>query len=338
MSGIDSGNLVLQGADSFIFYDDRIFAYDDMISVSVPNAEMQDLKGAVKAEEFFKIISKMPSEEIRLEVSDKNTWILKSRKARAELALVDFDYENRLNEIKISDDWIKVGDDFISGINFCKMSKNSTPLSGIYVKENHIMSTDGFQMNRFELKDSSLPEFWISDKSVAELSKFSELNNVQVQGNWVHFKSENNVVFSLKTLTATNYPFDKVNGLVENVNFAGMIHGEFPKGLKEVIERANVFDMNLESHSAVKLVFDGEGVEVSSANAVGNYSEKLLWEDGNKNFEKFELYVDSGMIVSASQKALEFYLQTFADKKAPRLYFVTDSSVHLMSTIILNKE
>ena len=143
MSGIEKGNPILQGADSFIFYKDRIYAYNDLISVSVPieNTEMlnENLEGAVKAEEFFKIINKMPSEEIQFEVSDNKSWILKSGKARAELALVEFDYEKRLNEIQISDNWIGLDDNFVTGLNVCRMAKNTTHLSGTFIKDKFII-------------------------------------------------------------------------------------------------------------------------------------------------------------------------------------------------------
>ena len=338
MSGIEKGNPILQGADSFIFYKDRIFAYNDMISVSVPieNTEMlsENLEGAVRAEEFFKIINKMPNEEIQFEVSDKNTWVLKSGKARAELALIEFDYEKRLNEIHISENWVDLEDDFLTGLNVCKMAKNTTPLSGTFIKGNYIMSTDGYQINRFKMKDCELPEFWVSDKSMAELLKFNKLNKIQKEptSNWVHFKSENDVVFSLKTLATNKYPFDKCGTLLDDVDLSALVKGKFPSGIKEVIERASVFNTNMDNHLAIKLIIGKEGVEVASENAIGNYSEMVAWEDGNKDFEEMVVYVDADMLMSASNKTLEFYLQKL-DNRPPRLYFKTDSSLHLMSTL-----
>lgn len=338
MSGIEKGNPILQGADSFIFYKDRIFAYNDMISVSVPieNTEMlsENLEGAVRAEEFFKIINKMPNEEIQFEISDKNSWVLKSGKARAELALIEFDYERRLNEIQITDDWIELDDDFITGLNICKMAKNTTPLSGTFIKDKYIMSTDGYQINRFEMKDCVLPEFWVSDKSMNELLKFTKLNKIQknVGSNWVHFKSENDVVFSLKTLATAKYPFDKCSTLLDNVDLSDLIKGKFPNEIKSVIERASVFNVTMENHLAVKLIIDNQGIEVASENAIGNYSEKVLWEDGEKDFETMVVYIDADMMISASNRTLEFYLQKL-ENKPPRLYFKTDSSIHLMSTL-----
>lgn len=335
MSGIEKGNPILQGADSFIFYKDRIFAYNDMISVSVPieNTEMlvKNLEGAVRAEEFFKIINKIPNDEIIFEANDK-TWVLKSGRAKAELALVEFDYEKRLNEIQIDDDWIELDDDFITGLNVCKMAKNTTPLSGIFIKDKFIISTDGYQINRFAMKNE-LPEFWISDKSMGELLKFNKFNKVQVQNNWVHFKSENDIVFSLKTLITIRYPYATCCELLDNVDLGSFIKGKFPNEIKEVVERASVFDATLENHQAVKFTIDSEGVEVSSENAVGNYSEKVLWEDGNKDFETMVIYVDPDVIRALSQKTLEFYLQKI-ENKPPRLFFITDSSIHLMSTLV----
>ena len=81
MPGIETGSAVLQGADSFVFHDGKIFTYNDSISVTVPIKNdgllEEGLEGCVKAEEFFKIISKFPADEIKFSVTEKGTWLLK---------------------------------------------------------------------------------------------------------------------------------------------------------------------------------------------------------------------------------------------------------------------
>jgi len=150
MPGIEAGSAVLQGADSFVFHDGKIFTYNDSISVTVPIKNdgllEEGLEGCVKAEEFFKIISKFPADEIKFSVTEKGTWLLKCGKAKAEMALLNFDFQTRLKNIAPEKDaWIDLSDDFVFGIGTCKMSVNKTQLSGVYFEGQDIISTDGNQ-------------------------------------------------------------------------------------------------------------------------------------------------------------------------------------------------
>lgn len=340
MPGIETGTATLQGADSFVFHNGNIFSYNDSISVSVPLSQAglveENLEGAVKAEEFFKIVSKLPGEEISF-VANEEKWILKSGKAKAEMTLMNFDFETRLKGIETSEDWIPIDDDFITGLGICKMSNNKSPLSGIYINGKEIFSTDGWQINKYTMKESELPVFWLSDKSVDELLKFNNLKFMQVQGSWVHFKSENETLFSVKTLSSDKYPFDKVNSLLNTSNPKETdFHAKFPKELFNAIDRAVSFSIEISEHSAVRLNLTKEKIIVSSERSAGKYDEKVAWDEEVGDFEEMTVYVDATMMQYAGTRTLEFYLQKGPIKNGktiPRLLFVTPQSIHLMSTL-----
>ena len=77
MPGIETGTVTLQGADTFIFYNGKIYTYNDSVSVCVPISQIglieENIEGAVKAEEFFKVISKFPSDEINFVVTQNDS-------------------------------------------------------------------------------------------------------------------------------------------------------------------------------------------------------------------------------------------------------------------------
>lgn len=340
MPGIETGTATLQGADSFVFHNGNIFSYNDSISVSVPLSQAglveENLEGAVKAEEFFKIVSKLPSEEISFVVNE-GSCILKSGKAKAQMTLMNFDFETRLKGIETSEDWLPIDDDFITGLGICKMSNNKSPLSGIYINGKEIFSTDGWQINKYTMKESELPVFWLSDKSVDELLKFNNLKFMQVQGSWVHFKSEDEILFSVKTLSSDKYPFDKVNSLLNTSNPKETdFHAKFPKELFNAIDRAVSFSIEISEHSAVRLNLTKEKIIVSSERSAGKYDEKVAWDEEVGDFEEMTVYVDATMMQYAGTRTLEFYLQKGPIKNGktiPRLLFVTPQSIHLMSTL-----
>lgn len=347
MPGIESGNNTIQGADSFIFHNGKIFTYNDNISVTVPiNQEgllEEGIEGAVKAEEFFKIVSKFPSDEIKFSVGENGTWLLKCGKAKAEMVLLDFDFESRINTITPEKKgWIDLNEDFALGVGSCKMSVNKTQVSGIYFSGNDIVSTDGNQMNCYIMKETELPAFWISDNSANELLKLKKLIAMQIQGPWVHFKAEDGTIFSIKTLQG-NYPYKTIKNVIDTSDpEKATLHAKFPKELFNAIDRAVSFSIDISEHSAVRLVISKEKIEVSSERNSGKYNEKVSWEEKiDSEFEPFTVYVDAQMMEFVAQRTIEFYLlkgPVRNGKSLPRLLFVTESSKHLLSTLDARKE
>lgn len=341
MPGIESGNVVLQGSDTFIFHNGKIFTYNDSMAVSIPIEQTglveEDIEGAVKADEFFKVVSKLPQDEISFEVSENNSWILKSGKAKVEMTLIDFDFESRLKGVEPTEDWIELNDDFISGISTCKMATNKTPLAGIFISGNTIVSTDGFQMNKYELKELNLPTFWITDNSVNELLKLKGLKEIQVQDTWVHFRLENGTLFSIKTLNKDKFPFAKIKSVMDNSSpKEDTLHAKFPKELFNSIDRALSFSMDVSEHSVVRLILSKDNIDVSSERLSGKYAEKINWDEEIKEeFSPITVYVDAMMMNFVSTRSLEFYLIKGTERNGkciPRLLFVTDQSTHLMTT------
>lgn len=341
MPGIENGNVVLQGSDTFIFHNGKIFTYNDSMAVAIPIEQSglvdEEIEGSVKADEFFKVVSKLPQEEINFEVTENNSWLLKSGKAKVEMTLIDFDFQTRLKGVEPTEDWVELNDDFISGLSTCKMATNKTSLSGIYVGENSMISTDGFQMNEYKMKDLKLEPFWITDNSVNELLKLKGLKEIQVQETWVHFKLENGTIFSIKTLNKDKFPFAKIKSVLDNSQpKEDSLHAKFPKELFSSIDRALSFSMDVSEHSVVRLILTKDGIDVSSERLSGKYAEKINWDEEIKNdFNPITVYVDAMMMNFVSTRSLEFYLLKGAERNGkciPRLLFVTDQSTHLMTT------
>ena len=274
MPGIENGNQTLQGADSFIFHDGKIFTYNDSIAVSIP-LEIEGLvdegiEGAVHADEFFKILSKLSADEINFTIGENGSWLLKCGKAKFEMTLMNFNFEERLEGIATEkENWMKLPEDFIEGIGTCKMLGNKTSMSGIYFEDEKIISTDGFQINLYTLSEK-LPKFWISDNSANELLKFTNIKEVQQQGNWVHFKSDDGSIFSIKTLDADNFPMSKLMNLMDTSKPKDDdLNATFPEELFNVIDRADAFAMNINNRSAIRLILSPEKIEVSSERSSG---------------------------------------------------------------------
>lgn len=348
MPGIESGNAVLQGADAFIFHEGKIFTYNDSIAVSIPldieGLVNEGIEGAVHADEFFKILSKFSADEINFAVTENNSWILKCGKAKVEMTLMNFDFSERLKGVEPdSNSWAALPEDFIEAIGTCKMLSNKTPMSGIYFEGKNVVSTDGFQINRYLFKQAELPRFWISDSSATELLKFNNIKELQKQGNWIHFKSDDGSVFSIKTLDAEKFPMQKLMNLMDTSKPKDDdLNATFPEELFNAIDRADAFAMDISDHSAIRLVLSSEKIEVSAERSSGKYAEKVAWgEDFKSTIEPITMYVDPTMMFFVAKRSLKFYLSKVTSKSGkiiPRFMFVSDNSQHLMTTFSAKEE
>lgn len=341
MPGIESGNVVLQGSDSFVFHDGKLFTYNDSMAVLVPMDSIglvdENLEGAVHAKELYNVVSKFTNDEITFTVKDEKTWTIKCGRAKVELTLLDFDFKSRLEGVAPSDErWVDLPEGFTNALAVCKMPSNKSTLAGIYVRDDNVLSTDSYQINVCTI-GKELPKFWISDNSATELLKLEGLEKIQVGRNWVHFKTKENVVFSTKTLNNADYPYEKVMALMETACPKDeTFHATFPKELFPAVERANNFSLDLLDQSVVRLVLSKEGIEVSSERNSGNYVENVPWETPlEDDFEPIKVYVNEEMMGAMVAHSLEFYLMNMVAKNGkiiPRLLFVSPSSRHLMAT------
>ncbi len=341
MPGIDAGNAVLQGADAFVFYKGSLFTYNDSIAVVVPiestGLVSDDVEGAVHAKQFYNVINKFTSDEISFEVTEKGSWILRCGKAKAEINLLDFDYRKRLEGVSPRNDaWIDVPEDFLEALLSCRMSGNKTPMSGLYVNGRNVLSTDGMQINMYELS-AELPKFWISDTSLGELLKLKEFKKMQLDGVWVHFETNLGVVLSIKTLNDEKFPYDKIVKLMDTAKPKDTdLHATFPMGVFAAVDRASDFSLESSDTQVVRLELSTNGIEVSAERNSGNYHETVLWEKPLEGeVEPITIYVSPVMMNAMSLHSLDFYLMKLVGKGGavlPRLMFVTEKSRHLMTT------
>lgn len=344
LPGIENGNSVLEGADLFVFDKGFVYSYNDVISVSVPVKSEglleEGIEGAVRVEEFYGIINKFNGDLIEFTV-ENDKWILKSGKAKAELTLMAGDFSERFENIAPEKKkWLEISAEFTQGLGICKMTNNKNSISGLYITQDNITSSDGFQINHFKFKhNNDAPEFenfWISDASASELLKVGVLTHMQLKGTWAHFKTADNATFSVKTLQAEKWPFDKIMSVLDShKKTKTSIAATFPKELFDAIDRASSFYLDISDSKAVRLSISPKRILVSAERIAGKFEEKVMWKDAPPNFAAFELYVDTQMILFATRRSMSFYIFE-KDDNAPRMIFTTDNSIHLMATLSID--
>ena len=131
------------------------------------------------------------------------------------------------------------------------MPKNTSKFSGIYFKNNNMVSTDSYAINKFNSKNT-YPEFWINNAVVAELLKWNNFTAIQINKMWLQLKSSDGTVFSARTLDLTKFPVDSIVNVLENsIKVEPDFSSEFTEDFYSAINRAASFSSEDEGHEVV---------------------------------------------------------------------------------------
>ena len=280
LPGISTGTVQVEGADTIVFNNSHIYSYNTSISVDVKAPDGLDLTGVVKAQDFYNCLSKLPSDEIDLDVVKSSpehqysSWDITDKNIKVSIKLLP---ENNLlekfNSLVPTEDWTDIdGDDFNKALKICTIKGNSSPYSGIYFEGTSAISTNRWIINKVNVKNN-YPKFWLSDNAVSELLKWNNFTKIQFNKSWVQFKSTDDVIFSVRSLDTGKYPTEKFMpifnaALEKNVAFTMDLKPQF----YDAISRAAEFSHTLDEHEVVCVEF-GKEVKIKGSRTSGDYEE-----------------------------------------------------------------
>ena len=336
MPGVDNGNALLEGADAVVMEDGWIHSFNDSISISVPVPELAGLIGAVRAKEFYTVISKLSAVEIDITSGEKSLTI-SGGKANIEMTLLENSMKGRIKAVlEAVDTWEALPEDFKDALEACKFSCNTSGMAGIFVADGIMSATDEKRVNQWVMK-GEMGRFWITDPSAGELMKFKGLSEYALSSSWLHIKTDTGLFFSCKRLADDRWPLAAVNRILAAHEVEeGDLSNTMPLGVLSAVERAAALYTDVNGFKAVQLSFSADKIEISSKHAAGKYHESVEWDQGfAKKFPPFKVFVEPSLVQYAFSRAATFYIKTITSgtKNSTRLVFTSDSFKHVMSTI-----
>jgi len=276
---------VIEQSTSFIFKNNKIITYNDEICISHPIKNL-NINGVIKADEFYKVLKRINSKKVSIKKL-KNEIIIKSGKTQAGLVLQ--------NKIKVPIDkiqkikkWKSISKDFIKALKFsrlaCKKSFSyHSVLSYIHIKNNFIEASDGYKISSYKLlKKISKESLLIPISVIDELLKY-QIKKFSIIKNWIHFKTENNTIFSCKI---ANEKYPNINKII---NFKGKkIY--LSKKLINIIERAKIFSKSeLKKEESIKLKIYKNEILVFAETEIGWIKDLLTIKKSNNKKIIFEI-------------------------------------------------
>lgn len=263
---------MLEQTTSFAFMGGRIVTYNDEISISHPIKDL-NLTGAIKAEELYKLLSKMKDDKLEITVNGPEIHV-KSGKSKAGFTLQE-KVLLPLEEIGEQGEWKKIPDNLLACMRFamfsCGKDMSEPKFTCVNVrKDGCIESCDNMRVTRS--KANKLPKdmstFMVPAISVRELVKYEMTKMAEGQG-WVHFKNDAGTIFSCRIFEKDEFP--NVSKLLQ-VKGASI---KLPKTIGDVLDRAAVFakrDHALDEN--VTITLGNNKMKVKGQNSTGWFEEE----------------------------------------------------------------
>ena len=112
MPGIGEKNILLEGADSFMFDGGWLKTYNDSISVSYPFNS--GIKCLVKAQELFKLLNLLETDEVKILILSDGKFQLSSGNTTLEMIVLSSEvFSSMVDNLALdSVSWIKLPEDF----------------------------------------------------------------------------------------------------------------------------------------------------------------------------------------------------------------------------------
>lgn len=306
---------IVEQSTHFIFDDDKLWTYNDRITI------MQKFKsglvGAVKAEHFYKLLSKFPDDEITIST---------------EPGKINIEGNNRKTSIKIDPDvkitplsvpatnsqkWETLPENFDDAIAFSAFSASRNmirpELCCLYIAQGFAIGCDTFRGTKYKLTSKINQEFLLPATAAVDLAKYNPVK-VLVDGGWLHFINNENTVFSCRTVSDVEYP-EQIWDFFE-------VDGEeiiLPEDFLQAIDRAQIMitaDFDLDQ--VVTLIMADNQITCKSEGDYGNFEE---WAKINYPGEELKINVHPVLL-----KEILKHLQTMI--VGDRLLFKGESFEH----------
>jgi len=284
--GIAPKAIVLQ-SDCFVFQKNIIYSYNDEIAISHPFKI--EINGAVPAKQLLNFLEKIEEEEIKVTQKD-NFLLVKGGNYRAKIKII---LEITLPVKQETGHFNALPYDFTTAIKFClfSCSKDQTKpaLTCIHVHQGRVESSDSFRMTIRYLDDDKCFSKPILIPHVAAKSLVTfDVVEYSTSPGWLHFKTENEVVFSCRTYISMTFP---------NIQRIIDVEGEqvdLPKKLNNVIKRANaLIDNGNFNNPRISLTIGNGKFIVKSKGNFGYFEENcsINYKGESKNIKVHPEYL-----------------------------------------------
>lgn len=271
--GLASKEMIEQ-TTSFAFMENRVVTFNDEVSVFYPIDI--GITGAVRAEEFYSLLNKIRTKkDDAIELIQKENEIrVVGKKITAGIKLQS-EINLPLDEVdEVDDKWNLVPKELMNALKLCVFSASKDMSRPILTclccdKTNEAV----YASDSYRVAKASVPKlkqsFTIPASIINELTKYN-FSHYQVKPNWIHFKGEDGILFSFRTVDG-KFP---VEACEENLHVKGD-EITFPSEMKEILERSEIFAKRESAlDQEIQVNIKGKRLTISGQSEYGWIKEK----------------------------------------------------------------
>lgn len=354
MPGVEKGASGIDGANLFLFKNDRLFTYNGVTSVSVP-FPLGGAKFGVNAANLFAFVSKLNDLQVNIElVMDKeNPEKVKSVKVFSGKAKANFALSNT-DEIE----------KYLEGISFAEgkpCPENFNDAFALTIIKNNIhaemkgvvttkigdktflAASDKRRISVHEL-DREMQEFKVDDDVLADALKLGNPKTYSIVGPWLHLGYEGGVTFSCIRQDLSKFDAPKMIAAMDRLyGIEPAVEGKLPQALSDAIGRVSALAAAANANTGLtcRLTFSKEGITAYTEKDGGNAEELIPW-DAEVKFnteESVQAWVSINILLEAGSKVTDFRVVcTNPERKSYAFLFTGEKYKALVGGITLKDE
>lgn len=282
-------NLLIEQISSFAFLDGRVITYNDEISISHPVGGI-NFSGAIKAEEMYKLLGKIATDEVELEM-EGNEIILKAHKSKAGFP-IQAEIKLPIQEIEKATKWHDLPANYLDQLlkcSYCCSTTNDQPiLTAVFInhKEGFSMGCDRFRLMYAEFTGMKLPTILLPATSIPIIHRISPIK-MAVTENWVHFENNENTIIHCRIMNDTY----KDLKYILDVDGAELI---LPNDIVDILERASILSEKQGDQEIATVTIEKGKLTVQSRSENGWYEEttKIRYKNPEKPIITFHMNIN----------------------------------------------
>lgn len=259
---------MIEQSTCFIFKDGHVISYDDEVSVRVKI----DLgfEGAVPAEPFIALLSRLPDEEVKVVNKDDSVQIRGKGKRgtikkQQEITLPVDNMPKPGKMKKLPKDFGKV----ISAVSSSASRDMTRPiLTAVSIATEGADATDNFQITQMDFESDCPAEFLLPASQAPIIARYNPTHVAAAKG-WVHFKNKEGVVFSCRTITG-DFP-----DLSDALGIKG-VKVKLPKLTGDALDRTGIFlDAEFDQDRYISITIEEGKMRILSSGSKGSLEEVM---------------------------------------------------------------
>ena len=257
----------LEQSNAFVFVNQKLITFNDEIMTQSDSP--MDITAAVLADEFLKVIEKMPDEELDVELKGDEI-ILKGTKRTAGITAFK-EIQLPYDAVPGPDKWSKLGDGVLKMLQqaarTCGTDITQEMTTLVHITPKMIEACDNWRLFRAVMDTGFPEECLLPASSVTQIAQL-DLRRVSLHEGWAHFRTADKQIVSIRTSKEKYH-----EGMDKLLDIGAAQDVRLPKNLADIISRTVVM-MSAEEEPHVRIKLKEGELTVESRKDSGWYRER----------------------------------------------------------------